>query len=245
MAGKKSPHVSRPGGRKLSRPEAQPGLDQVPPLDLLAQGALELGLAISPAVAAAFGLYLEELRRWNARINLTGLKTASGIVIKHFLDSLAVLPYVGEARTLADLGAGPGFPGVPLKLVRPEIQLTLVEGRGKKAAFLEYLVGRLGLAGVEVVPVHLTAAQARAWGPRFDAVTSRGAFPLAQFLKLAAPLLSPGGRALALKGPNLPPADLAAAASLAPGLNLTDPTLHPYQLPLSGEPRQVVMMEKI
>ena len=245
MTGKKSPRADRPPSRKARRSEGQPELDKVPPLDLLARGAQELGVEISPALAAAFGLYLEELLRWNARINLTGLKTATDIVIKHFLDSLAVLPYLGDALTLADLGAGPGFPGVPLKILRPELRLTLVEGRGKKAAFLEYLVGCLGLSGVKVVPVHLTVDQVRAWGPRFDAVTSRGAFPLAQFLKLAAPLLTPGGRALALKGPNLTPAELTEAVHLAPGLTLTEPTLHHYHLPLTGEPRLVVMAEKI
>ena len=164
-----------------------------------------------PAAQEQFLLYLRELKLWNARINLTALKTDRDVVLKHFLDSLAVLPFLGRAGSLADLGSGAGFPGVALKLVRPEMRLTLVEAREKRAAFLEYLVAVLKLTEVEVVQAHLTPAQARQWGPRFEAVVSRATFPLSRFLELAAPLLAPGGVALALKGPQLPGEELEAA----------------------------------
>jgi 16S rRNA (guanine527-N7)-methyltransferase len=149
-------------------------------------------------------IYLQELQTWNARVNLTGLRSDRDIVIKGFLDSLAVLPFLHDAPTLADLGSGAGFPGLALKLARPDLSLTLVESRGKKAAFLEYLAALLGLSGVEVVQARLTPRLAREWGPRFAAVTSRAAFSLEEFLTLAAPLLLPGGRALALKGAEAP-----------------------------------------
>lgn len=215
------------------------------PMDLFQEGIAVLGLKLPPQAFEQFRIYLEELQRWNARINLTGLKTGQDIIVKHFLDSLAILPYLGDAASLADLGSGPGFPGLALKLVRPALTLTLVEARAKKAAFLQYLVSLLQLQGVEVAQVHLTPALARQWGPRFDAVTSRAAFPLARFLELAAPLLLPGGRVLALKGPNLPPPELDAARKRRLSLGLGPLELHRYLLPLTGEPRALVLGRRV
>ncbi|HZE20917.1 MAG TPA: 16S rRNA (guanine(527)-N(7))-methyltransferase RsmG, partial [Desulfobaccales bacterium] len=173
--------------------------------------------------------------------NLTALKTDRDIVIKHFLDSLAVLPWLDPAPSLLDLGSGAGFPGLVLKLVRPALALTLVEARAKKAGFLEYLVSRLRLEGVEVVQAHLTAARARQWEPQAAAVVSRAAFSLARFLELAAPLLATGGRALALKGVHLSEDEVETARRAAPLLNFGSLQRHQYRLPISGEPRLLVV----
>ena len=216
----------------------------IQPIDLLRQGVASLGLEIPPHCFDHFRLYLEELQRWNARVNLTGLKTDRDIVMKHFLDSLAILPYLGDAASLMDLGSGPGFPGLALKLARPGLALTLVEARTKKAAFLQYLVSLLQLEGVEVAQVHLTRALSGKWGPRFDAAASRATLPLARFLELAAPLLRPGGRILALKGPNLGDAETVAAREQCGSLGLGPVELHPYYLPLSEEPRILVVVRR-
>lgn len=211
------------------------------PLDLLQEGAAILGVRLPSPALEQFRIYLEELRRWNARVNLTGLKTERDIILKHFLDSLAVLPFLGDAASLADLGSGAGFPGLALKLVRPEMALTLVEARAKKAAFLEYLASLLKLEGVKVAPVHLTPALARSWGPRFETVASRAAFPLSRFLELAAPLLLPGGRVLGLKGPNLAAGEMDAAREKCTSLGLGSLELHRYDLPFGEEARILVL----
>ncbi len=214
------------------------------PLALLAQGAAELGLSLDLEVLGQFATYLTELKRWNARVNLTGLQSDRDIVIRHFLDSLALLPFLGDARTLADIGSGAGFPGLVLKLVRPELVLTLVESRGKKAAFLDYLVTLLHLPGVAVAQVHLTPRLAAAWGPRFDLVLSRAALRLPELLAVAAPLLQPGGRVLALKGPNLPEDEFAAGQARARRLRLEPLVKLPYNLLLTGEARLAVQATK-
>ena len=213
----------------------------ITPDSLLLQGGAQLGLALIPAQVRQFHTYLAELKRWNARVNLTALRTDRDIIIKHFMDSLAVLPYLGEPRSLADLGSGAGFPGLALKLLRPQMSLTLVESRGKKAAFLEYLAAVLKLAEVTVAPVRLTLALARNWGPRFDAVVSRAALPLGRFLELAAPVLHPGGLALALKGPQREDMALAELSDLAAGLGLRLLPEVTYFLPFSGEARRLVL----
>ncbi len=219
-------------------PQAQLDLN---PMELLQEGAAALGLDLPPATLQQFDFYLTQLKLWNQRVNLTGLKTDRDMVVKHFLDSLAVLPFLTAARTLADLGTGAGFPGLALKLVRPELKLTLVEAREKKAAFLEYLVSCLKLSDVRVVQTHLTVEEARKWGPQFEAVVSRATYILLRFLEVAAPLLLPGGLALALKGPHLAGGELEAATTVSQLLSLTPPMTHYYRLPLNGESRLAVL----
>ena len=215
------------------------------PLALLTEGAAALDLELPPATLEHLQVYLEELKLWNTKTNLTALKTDRDIVIKHFLDSLAVLPWLDGAASLVDLGSGGGFPGMVLKLARPRLALTLVESRQRKAAFLEYLAARLRLTGVEVVQTHLTPLLAKKWEPKVAAVVSRAAFILHRLLELAAPLLSPGGVVLALKGVHLALGELEAAGSAAPLLGLGPLERHKYHLPISGEPRLLIMARKL
>jgi 16S rRNA (guanine527-N7)-methyltransferase len=235
----------RAGAKKIKAPmkRGSPPLEN-DPLRLLQDGAAALGVSLSPEVLRHFLTYVQELRTWNSRVNLTGLKSDRDIVIKGFLDSLAVLPFLHDAPTLADLGSGAGFPGLALKLARPDLTLTLVESRGKKAAFLEYLAALLGLSGVEVVQARLTPQLAHQWGPRFAAVTSRAAFSLEGFFKLAAPLLLPGGRALALKGAEAPLREIEAARRVLADLNLGPLEFREYRVPVSEERRTVVVAQK-
>jgi 16S rRNA (guanine527-N7)-methyltransferase len=214
------------------------------PLSLLEEGAAALGLELTPATLEHLLIYLEELQIWNAKTNLTGLKNPRDMVIKHFLDSLAVLPFVDRAASLIDLGSGAGFPGLVLKLAHPTVNLTLVESRQKKVAFLEYLTSRLGLTGVEVAHTHLTPSLARKWEPKVDAVISRATFLLPRFLELAEPLLAPGGLLLALKSVNMAGLELETANSACPLLGLEPLEHHIYHLPISGEPRLLVMCRK-
>jgi 16S rRNA (guanine527-N7)-methyltransferase len=218
---------------------------EIDPLALLTEGAASLGLELTPGTLGHLQTYLEELKLWNAKINLTGLKTDRDIIIKHFLDSLAVLPFLDAASSLVDLGSGAGFPGMVMKLARPHLALTLVEARQKKAAFLEYLASRFRLTGVEVVQTHLTPHLARQWEPKVAAVVSRAAFILPRLLELAAPLLAPGGVVLALKGVNLAPGELETAGSAAQLLGLGPLEKHKYALPISGEPRLLVTARKL
>jgi 16S rRNA (guanine527-N7)-methyltransferase len=237
------------GGRGSKTPAPGPCIPELATcmedsLPLLREGAAALGLALPEAVLTQFQAYLQELITWNARVNLTGLTSPRDMVIKHFLDSLAVLPYIEGAPSLADLGSGAGFPGMVLKLARPALTLTLVEPRGKKAAFLEYLAALWRLTGVEVIQTHLTPRLAKDWGPRFEVVVSRAAFALTNFLELAAPLLLPGGRALALKGPDLPSREIQAGEKCLGALSMDDLEFIAYRLPITGEARVLVVARK-
>ncbi len=214
------------------------------PEELLQKGLEELGLTLGSTVIEQFLMYAEELLKWNSRINLTGLKTVQDVVVKHFLDSLAVQPWVRSLTSLADIGTGGGFPGLPLKLALPHLHLTLVEPTGKKIAFLHYVIARLGLADIEIRQVHLTARLAQSWGPRCQGVITRATFPLAHYLTLGAPLVKPGGHLLALKGPGLDEGEWQEAVDGAATHHLNPPEKHHYILPLTEERRLLVIWRK-
>jgi 16S rRNA (guanine527-N7)-methyltransferase len=190
-------------------------------------------------------LYCEELLKWNTRINLTGLKSPQEVVVKHFLDSLAVWAWVKNLDSLADIGTGAGFPGLPLKLALPHLHLTLIEPTGKRTAFLHYVIAQLGLINVEVRQVHLTTPEAHRWGPRFQGVITRATFPLARYLEIGGPLVRAGGRLMALKGPGLGDAEWQAAVGRAATYGCRPPEKYEYILPLAEEDRLLVIWKKL
>lgn len=215
------------------------------PEELLRAGTEALGLSLNPASIRQFLFYGDELLKWNTRINLTGIKSPQEIVIKHFLDSLAVWAWVKDLESLADIGTGGGFPGLPLKLVLPHLHLTLIEPTGKKTAFLNFVAAHLGLTNLTIRRVHLTPPEAKRWGPLFQGVITRATFPLAQYLEMGAPLVKPGGRLLALKGPRLDDAEWQGAAVQAAQYRCWIPVKHEYLLPLAEERRLLVIWRKL
>jgi 16S rRNA (guanine527-N7)-methyltransferase len=119
---------------------------------LLKASAEEIGLTLDSSQIKTFLDYLAQLRRWNQTINLTSITQAQEVIIKHFVDSLAGLrvePFEQEASVL-DIGTGAGFPGIPLKIVRPDLLLTLVEPVSKKVSFLRFLIGLFRFTGISV-----------------------------------------------------------------------------------------------
>jgi 16S rRNA (guanine527-N7)-methyltransferase len=119
------------------------------------------------------------------------------MVVRHLLDSLAVVPHMRGVGTLADLGTGPGLPGIPLAIALPQLQVALVESNGKKARFLRQAVRTLGLANASV---HECRAEELDQPGAFDAITARALATLADIIAFGGHLLRPGGRLLALKG---------------------------------------------
>ena len=168
--------------------------------NLLTQGARTFGVSLERKAAEAFEVYLQELLKWNQKINLTAIRTEREIVLKHFLDSLSVLPHLSGVSLLLDLGSGAGFPGIPLKIVRTSLRVTLVDSVSKKVDFQRHIIRTLGLRGIEAV--HGRAQDQEILGRmkgQFDMVISRALSDTQTFLKLSAPFLKKGGRVLAMK----------------------------------------------
>jgi 16S rRNA (guanine527-N7)-methyltransferase len=186
---------------------------------------LEAGLAqldLTPALATPLLHYLALLARWNATYNLTAIRDVREMLVKHLLDSLAMQPHVRGIATLADLGTGPGLPGIPLAIATPGLAVTLVESNGKKARFLREVVRQLALSNVQVAESRIEAFHPDV---TFDVITARALATLADILTLGGHLLGPEGRLLAMKGA-LPEDEIAA---LPPGWEVR--AVHPLQVP--------------
>ena len=162
----------------------------------LAAGLSELGLALAPAQVDALLTLVMELADWNARFNLTAIKDPAEVVDKHLLDSLAVLPYL-KGLTVADVGSGAGFPGLPLAIADLDRRYSLIESTGKKVTFLRHACTMLRLPNVEVVQ-----GRAEAMKPKkpFDTIVARALGSLAEFVRVAGHLAGRNGRLLAMKG---------------------------------------------
>jgi 16S rRNA (guanine527-N7)-methyltransferase len=163
----------------------------------LADGLREMGIALDADAQALLVDYLRLIEKWNKVHNLTAIREPDQMVVLHLLDSLSLLPHLGSARTVLDVGSGAGLPGIPLAISRPDLALTLLDSSHKKATFLRQAKSELGLANVEVV-----CERAEQWHPArgFDVVVSRAFADLADFVGQAGHLVAPGGAILAMKG---------------------------------------------
>ena len=179
------------------------------PLTVLTAEAARLGVALDEHARERFGRYLELVMEWNERAGLTSITEPAEIERRHFAESLSLLAAlrdadilpVGATLRLADLGSGGGFPGVPMAIAEPELDLVLVESHGRRAEFLRTVVEALNLDRARVVQAR---AEDAGRGPMlratFDLVTARALAPMPVLIEYALPLLRDGGLLVAPKG---------------------------------------------
>ena len=172
---------------------------------VLLAGARELQVDLDAPAADGLLRLLDELVRWNRAYNLTAITDRTQMLTHHLLDSLSVAPFV-QGGTLADVGTGAGFPGLPLALIAPRRRCVLMDSNGKKQRFVAHAARTLGLANVEALQVRVE--EMRPAQP-FDTVVARACAALPQLLEWVTPLCGPATRVLAMKG-RLPDSEIAA-----------------------------------
>ena len=206
-----------------------------------------LGIQLTPSALSALSAYEGELLAWNERVNLTAIREPGKIRVKHFLDSLTCLLAMRDKpmERVIDIGTGAGFPGLPLKIVCPSMQLTLVESVGKKADFCRHMAQVLGLQGVEVLQERAEIlGQDPNYRERYDWSLTRAVAIMPVLAEYQLPLVRIGGSMLAMKGENAP----AEAQSAENALRLMGGHLRrliPVTLPGVAEERYLIVVDKI
>ena len=177
-----------------------PRTKQARPEDLLLAGAASLGCSLTPSQVDQFMVYLDSLKEWNRTINLTSITEDEEVIEKHFLDSLAGLNAIRRHSkgTLLDIGTGAGFPGIPLKIALPELNLTLVEASPKKTAFLHFLSGRLKLSNLTILNQKIEALPKT--GSGYSLIVVRALAKVEAVLEKTHHLLLPTGRLILYQG---------------------------------------------
>ncbi len=204
-----------------------------------------MGVHLDDRQVSQFVTYREEILLWNKRINLISERSSLDIPVKHFIDSLTVLPFIpGPTGRILDIGSGGGFPALPLKIAAPRLEIHLVESTRKKASFLKQCVRSLGLDNVTIIAARIEdLATSACYGNAFDAVTSRAAFKLPALIPAAAPFLRPGGLLIAMKGADAS-AEVSEAATIQQKAGLAFLSQHELKLPLTGDLRTILLYRK-
>ena len=214
-------------------------MDKVDLEERLLEGASRLGIQVPEGAVAPLLRYLEELLRWNQKVNLTAVRDPAQALEVHLLDSMAVWPEIRGARTLLDLGAGGGLPGLVLKLLEPGLELVLVDSVAKKVGFLKHAIAALGLQGAKAVHARAEGSPETEGLPWAEVVISRALMELPEWIELGSKYVAPGGRLVAMLGKA--PAD---SEVLARQHGFARVILRGYALPFSGATRHVAVLER-
>lgn len=198
----------------------------------LRAGCVEMGLDVSDSMQQKLMAYLAALVKWNQAFNLTAIREPLAMVDKHLLDSLSILAHIGSG-TLIDIGTGAGLPGFILALVRPDLDVTVLDSNAKKTRFIKQVAAELGVANVTVV-----CARCEQHEGHYAQITSRAFASLSDMINGTSHLLANDGRWLAMKG-HLPDDEIAA---LPVGITLeSSPAL---RVPFAADARHLIVLRR-
>jgi len=170
--------------------------------DIISAWAVKNNIIVTEAQMAQLEKFQQCVLSANEKINLTTITDPADFAVKHFIDSMTLLPYIPQNATLADIGTGAGFPGIVLRVLRDDIHITLLDSRNKRIEFLRQTLDELNLQNTETL--HARAEEWARTGARYDICTARAVAPMDKLAKSALPLLiKPGGVLLAMKSANI------------------------------------------
>lgn len=190
-----------------------------------------------------FERFLGLLLKWNRAFNLTTVIDPIEVYEKHFADSVVPIRYIYEHERIVDIGTGAGFPGIPIKILRESVDVTLVEATAKKVSFCEHVIRELALQGIKIVQGRAEAKDLQKNLGRFDVVISRATLKLPEYVRVGSQYVKNGGRLIAMLGAGwVDDLDDAISDVKKAGLKLT--TTYEYILPVSESKRALLIFEK-
>ncbi|MEA3545172.1 MAG: 16S rRNA (guanine(527)-N(7))-methyltransferase RsmG [Thermodesulfobacteriota bacterium] len=212
--------------------------------DRFTEGLSRLGLELSEKTVESEMSFLNELLRWNQRVNLTSIRNRDEAIEMHLLDSLLLLLHLESSMRVLDMGSGGGLPGIPLAIAIPSLQVVSVDSIGKKINFQKHIKRKLQLPNLTVVQTRIEDLEQSDLGQeKYDLIVSRAFASLGDFLCHAAPRLRSGGRLLAMKGAE-GRAELRATRETIEHIGYSDPEIYDYELPFSHAERQLIFLKK-
>lgn len=204
-------------------------------------------IPITEAKMRQFERYLELLQEWNEKINLTAITQREEVYLKHFYDSLTAGLYVNfneGVHSLCDVGSGAGFPSIPLKIIYPDLQITIVDSLNKRITFLQKIVEELGLSGVSLYHDRAeTFGQNKEFRASFDFVTARAVARMSVLAELCLPLLKKNGTFIAMKAAHAPE-ELDEAVSAIGKLGGKVRETYSFELPEDAGERTIILIDK-
>ena len=214
---------------------------------ILIDGLKELGIETTDNILDKLDSFKDIMLSWNEKINLTAITEEKEVYIKHFLDSATCLStgYIKAGMKAIDVGTGAGFPGVPLKIIKADLEMTLLDSLNKRISYLDEVVAKLGLKGVKTV--HSRAEEAgssKAYRENYDIVLSRAVAAMNVLCEYSMPFTKVGGYFLCQKGPDVE-AELAEAENAIKVLGGRIREVKEYQLPFSDIKHNIIIIEKI
>lgn len=213
--------------------------------DLLIRQLTSMGFLITGEGCERLVWFLQEMGHWNRHINLTAITDPVEGVEKHLIDSLTLLPMLRGDETLLDIGSGGGFPGIPLKIALPELEILSIDAVRKKVDFQVHVARRLALKGFEAR--HGRAEEMgrrKEWAGGFEVITSRAFATLVDFARVALPFFAPGGRLLAMKGSS-GERELTDSLPELTRMGLVSTDIQHVFLPVSGAARTLISLQRI
>lgn len=205
----------------------------------------EKGIHLTDTQLQQFRVYFEELVEWNEKMNLTAITDQPDVYLKHFYDSITAAFYLDFSKPLkvCDVGAGAGFPSIPLKICFPEINVTIVDSLNKRIQFLTHLSEKLNLSGVEFVHARAEDFGQSAQRESFDLVTARAVARLSVLAELCVPLVKKGGVFAAMKAASAPD-ELNDAENALQKLGVKIEDVHSFKLPVEESDRYIQVFKK-
>jgi 16S rRNA (guanine527-N7)-methyltransferase len=211
----------------------------------LLQNAQHLGIKLNEQQLAQFDVYKNELLQWNAKTNLISENSSCEIIARHFLDSLTALQFIHKPNArMVDVGCGAGFPGLPLKIALPSLQLYLLETNRKKVSFLKHMIRLLNLSHAVVLHDRTeNIIKTDTWKEKFDVLISRAAFKLSELLPQGEYFLARGGKLIALKGPNVDE-EITQCSSGTDQYKISQFIQHDINVPFLEAQRKIIIWDK-
>lgn len=168
------------------------------------QKAQEIEYTLQKEQLEQFFTYKELLIEWNKKMNLTAIEQEEDIITKHFIDSLSIASYIPDTAKVIDIGTGAGFPGIPLKILKKDLSITLLDSLNKRITFLEEVIRNLSLENIQAVHARAEElAHEEEYREQYDIAVSRAVAPMHTLLEYMLPYVKIGGKCICMKGPNL------------------------------------------